>query len=293
MSPDHVDGTTIDRRADVFAVGVMLREILAGERLWGDADDLTILRRLIRRDLPVFAAVGDVPPALVAIAERAMAPRRGDRYPTAAATRDALEAYLGEADPRGSLDDLGAWLGRVLADERAAFRAIVKKSRAATKATRATRATSTTKAHVWLPSSELRTRYSGPPVLPALAPPLPLPPAAIAKRSRARSLLSGVVFAAALAVAALGFAHPRATARRDGSSLVDRVPRSVDGDVTASINTSVPGEAPPSSEETDDSELRDQRERAASATAEPQAASRLPASVLREALPPNPYDPAN
>ena len=47
MSPDHVDGSAIDRRADVFAVGVILREMLVGERLWGDADDLTILRSLI------------------------------------------------------------------------------------------------------------------------------------------------------------------------------------------------------------------------------------------------------
>jgi serine/threonine-protein kinase len=288
MSPDHVDGTTIDRRADVFAVGVILREMLAGERLWGDADDLTILRRLIGRDLPGFQALGDASPALQAICERAMAPRRGDRYPTAAAMRDELEAYLLEADPRGSLDDLGAWLGRVLAEERAAFRAIVKKSRAATNATTSP-ATPATKAHVWLPSSDLTTRYSGPPVLAAVAPPLPAE--ATATPSRARSLGAGIVFAAALALAALGFSHPRSTPGGDATSLGERAPRIVDGAVTVSVSTSVAAEAPPSIEE---AEARDPRpDPAESAAAEPQAAARVPVSVLREALPPNPYEPTN
>ena len=81
MSPDHVDGTTIDRRADVFAVGVLLREMLVGERLWGDVDDLSILRSLIRATLPAFPESADVPAALRAIAERAMAPRRGRPLP--------------------------------------------------------------------------------------------------------------------------------------------------------------------------------------------------------------------
>jgi len=57
MSPDHVDGSAIDRRADVFAVGIMLREMLVGERLWGDVDDLTMLRRLIARDVPALTAI--------------------------------------------------------------------------------------------------------------------------------------------------------------------------------------------------------------------------------------------
>lgn len=294
MSPDHVDGTTIDRRADVFAVGVLLREMLAGERLWGDADDLTILRSLIRRELPIFPAVGDVAPALRAICERAMAPRRDDRYPTAAAMRDDLEAYLLEVDPRGSLDDLGAWLGRELAEERAAFRALVKESRAATNATTtpatpAARATPGTSGHVWLPSSDLTTRYSGPPVLPALAPPLPA--GAATKPSRVRSLGAGVVFAVALALGAFGFSHPRSRPRADATSLAERAPRAVDGAVTVSVEASAAAEAPPSIEETE--AWSHPRDPAESVAAEPQAAARVPASVLREALPPNPYDPTN
>jgi eukaryotic-like serine/threonine-protein kinase len=213
MSPDHVDGTTIDRRADVFAVGVMLREMLAGERLWGDVDDLTMLRRLIARDLPAFPASPQIPAALRAIVLRAMAPHRKDRYPTAAAMRDALATYLADVDPRGSLGDLGTWLGQTLKEERAAFREIVRRGRAGSAATRG---------HVWLPSSELMTRCSGPPALPA---PVPRP-----RASRIRSLGAGAMFVAALALAGFGLMKPLdgSPGAPVASGLAPRTPRAAE-----------------------------------------------------------------
>jgi len=285
MSPDHVDGTAIDRRADVFAVGILLRELLTGERLWGDADDLTILKGLIARDLPAFPACG-APSPLRDIAVRAMAARRDDRFPTAAAMRDALEAYLLEHDPRGSLDDLGAWLARSLAAERLAFRALVKKARARTTPTRA---------DLWLPSCELRTRYSGPPVLPALAP--PLPNAREPKPTRARLLGASAMLIAALGVAAFGAARTKADSTvfspehvvASAVAVGARAPRAVDGDVRVSVDTTAVSEV--------DRTASDVAAAVAAATVDPEAASAdpaaasvsLPAAVLHEALPPNPY----
>jgi serine/threonine protein kinase len=205
MSPDHVDGSAIDRRADVFAVGVMLRELLVGERLWGDADDFTILRRLISRDLPAFPASADVPVGLRAIATRAMAPRRADRYPTAAAMRDDLEIYLDRIDPRGSLEDLGAWLGENLKEERAAFREIVRRGRASAAITKP--GTPPARAQMWLPSSDLMTRFSGVPALAVVVPP-PLPVRKAAARTSLRTIGAGVMFAMALALAGVGLVHP-------------------------------------------------------------------------------------
>lgn len=126
MSPDHADGGTIDRRADVFAVGVHLRELITGDRLWGDLDDVSVLRKLVTRELPAFPTDSRIPQQLRAIAERAMAPRRGDRYATALEMREAIEDYLAETDPRGTLAELGVMLERSLSGERAAFRALVK-----------------------------------------------------------------------------------------------------------------------------------------------------------------------
>ena len=270
MSPDHVDGSAIDRRADVFAVGVLLREMLLGERLWADVDDLGILRSLIARDLPVFPERADVPAPLRAIAMRAMAPRRDDRFATAAAMRDELKAYLAEVDPKGSLEDLGTWLARSLTEERDAFRAMVKKRRASA---------ATTTPQVWLPSTELHTRFSGPPALPTKALPSP------ARSSLARWLGPTAVVVLSLSLAAFGFTHRNtdSVARTAPLTRVDRSPRTVEGAITVSVDTSAAREAPRTPAES---------EVAAVIESDPRATSQVPSAVLREALPPNPYDPS-
>ena len=282
MSPDHVDGSAIDGRADVFAVGVLLREMLLGERLWADVDDLTILRALIARDLPVFPEREDVPAALREIAMRAMAPKRDDRFATAAAMREELGAYLAELDSRGSMDNLGAWLARSLAEERAAFRALVRSSRATTPATTPGRRTKASP--VWLPSSELETRFSAtpPPPLPARAKANATRDGALAKPSRVRWLGPGAVLAAALAFAAFGFKHHRVDASETAAAVTERAPRTVDDAIGVSLSSSVGREAPPTPEESAVEAVID---------SEPSTASHVPAAVLRAALPPNPYDP--
>jgi serine/threonine-protein kinase len=281
MSPDHVDGSVIDRRADVFAAGVLLRELLLGERLWAEKDDLTILRALIARELPAFPERDDVPAPLRAIAQRAMAPTRDDRFATAAEMRDALKSYLAEVDPGGSLEDLGAWLSRSLADERAAFRALLRQSRASAAAT--TPGSRLARAQVWLPSSELETRFSGPPALPAQAPAsTPAPSKPLARPSLARWLGPAAVVVVSLSIALFGRTHrgeePHALA---ALATTERSPREVESGVTVSVDTSAAREAPPTPTE--------EAVEAAIGTG-PTAASQVPAAVLRESLPPNPYD---
>lgn len=303
MSPDHVDGTSIDRRADVFAVGVILREMLTGERLWADADDMTILRALIKRELPVFPEAVDAPAALRAIVDRAMAPNRADRYQTAAAMRDAIEAYLGEVDPRGSLDDLGTWLGRALFAERARFRDIVRKSRAAVAATSPAitpaaasvapppKPATVPSAQVWLPSFDLKTRYSGPPVLPVAPPPLPAKVVEAQKQaSRLRVLGASFVLVAAAAVALVMPSPAASGAAADGTSIGAahaRQPRGVDDSVTKSVITK-PVTTAASDEDRDDTNERPSD--VAMVMSLPAPNANIPAAVLRETVPPNPYD---
>jgi eukaryotic-like serine/threonine-protein kinase len=176
LSPDHLEPKTIDRRADVFSVGVLLRELLTGTRMWDDADDLTILKRLVAKDLPLWPMTEGglaIPPGLRRIAERALATRREDRFATAAEMRDALLHFLAATDAKGSLAEIGAWLGKVLATEQASFEAFVENARRPVPPP--------LPAERWLPSSELVTRlFSRPPPPPRPRPrphqrPLPLP----------------------------------------------------------------------------------------------------------------------
>jgi eukaryotic-like serine/threonine-protein kinase len=94
MSPDHVATTPIDRRADLFSIGIVLRELLSGRRLWNDDDaPNSIVCRLIASEIPPFDDTS-VPAALRAICDKAMAPRRAERWQSAGAMREALEAWL-------------------------------------------------------------------------------------------------------------------------------------------------------------------------------------------------------
>jgi eukaryotic-like serine/threonine-protein kinase len=95
MSPDQFSDDPADRRGDVFAVGVMLWEAVAGQRMWKGQADLDIIRNLMQGTIPsVQLARPDVPKELARICDRALAPDREERYPTAAAFRRELDAYL-------------------------------------------------------------------------------------------------------------------------------------------------------------------------------------------------------
>jgi serine/threonine protein kinase len=125
MAPEQVASGTIDRRADIFATGVLLREVITGKRLWDGLSEIDTLKKLIARAIPELPADGDIPAELRAICEKAMAPDREDRFKTAHEMRVRIEQYVARADPTGSLADLGAHLSRELAAERLRLKDIV------------------------------------------------------------------------------------------------------------------------------------------------------------------------
>jgi len=124
MSPDHVARAPIDRRADVFAAGVVLRELLTCARLWGAADDRQIVCDLIAGRVPSLEEQGGraVGPALRRLCEVATAAARDDRFASARHMRRALEAWLSIEDPDGSLAELAMLFAQDLSAEAAHVR---------------------------------------------------------------------------------------------------------------------------------------------------------------------------
>ena len=98
VPPEAWEGEKVDQRADVFALGVVLWEVLTGRR----AEEAP------EPSLPDASALNpDVPLLLGQVVARAMAPAPEDRYQSADEVVAALAAFIPpEADPRRDLADL-------------------------------------------------------------------------------------------------------------------------------------------------------------------------------------------
>ncbi|HZI11969.1 MAG TPA: protein kinase [Myxococcus sp.] len=97
MAPEQAKGKEVDRRADVFALGVSLYEALTHVRPFARENDLAVLNALLHGEFKRPRELRkDLPQALEAIILKAMAFKPEDRYPSAEAFANALEAFLGE-----------------------------------------------------------------------------------------------------------------------------------------------------------------------------------------------------
>src|SRR5688500_14841474 len=95
LSPEAASGLEVDHRADVFAIGILLWEMITGRRLfYGDTDYQTV--ELVRQArIPSIAALNpDVEPELEGVVRKALARDPKDRYDEAADLGDALAQYL-------------------------------------------------------------------------------------------------------------------------------------------------------------------------------------------------------
>jgi serine/threonine-protein kinase len=100
MPPEQARGEGVDVRSDVYALGAILFEVIAGYPPFEGVDHSAILTRVIQgppRDLP---ANRPIPEELVAIWQKAMARNREDRYDHAGHMSDALLEWLDGARKR-------------------------------------------------------------------------------------------------------------------------------------------------------------------------------------------------
>ncbi len=97
MSPEQAQAKALDRRSDVFSLGIVLFELTTGYRLFRGRDDRHTLELVTWGKIPrPSQVISRYPEKLEAIVMRALERDIEKRYQTADEFRDALEAYLVE-----------------------------------------------------------------------------------------------------------------------------------------------------------------------------------------------------
>jgi eukaryotic-like serine/threonine-protein kinase len=121
MAPEQLRSTRrIDRRADLFAVGVILWRAITGRRLWKAMSDLDVLQRISAGDVPSPLSVNpQADPRLVAICAKCLAIDPADRYQTAADLQEALDEFTRSLPERVGRRDLARLMNELFAERRA------------------------------------------------------------------------------------------------------------------------------------------------------------------------------
>lgn len=106
LSPEAARGEAPSPRMDVFSAGVMLAELLAGQRLMVERDPMRALQRVQVEDLQL-PPTADVDDTLRGIVQRALSRDPQRRHDSAAALRDALAAWLQAGAASGAAEAAG------------------------------------------------------------------------------------------------------------------------------------------------------------------------------------------
>lgn len=133
LSPEQARGQAVDRRSDVFSLGVVLYELTTGNRLFQGEDRHHTLGLVMQCKVPRPRDVSkDYPPGLEAIVLKALSNKPNERYQSAEELRVALERYLVQERTLVSTGSVSALLKRVLGQRLQARRQAINESLLAT-----------------------------------------------------------------------------------------------------------------------------------------------------------------
>jgi serine/threonine-protein kinase len=131
MSPEQAIARPVDRRSDIFSLGIVLFELTTGRRLFRGDNDAETLALVVQGEIPRPSSIDPTyPPLLEAIVLKALSRSRRERFQTARDFERALERYLKEERIVVSRNGLAGLLKRVLGESieqrRRAIRAALK-----------------------------------------------------------------------------------------------------------------------------------------------------------------------
>ncbi len=118
MSPEQLHERNVDRRTDVWALGVVLWEVTVGRRLFRRQTDAQTVFAITRDPITRPSRLrDDYPPALEAIVMRALERDKDRRYASALELTRALEAWLNAAERHAGVSEVGEFMQALFSDQ--------------------------------------------------------------------------------------------------------------------------------------------------------------------------------
>jgi len=118
FSPEQAVGSEVDRRSDVFSLGIVAWELLAGKRLFRAKQLLDVYKKIVLEDVQSLAEVAPhVPAGLVDAVMCALKRNPAERFPDAASFADALRAGAMEAGRLPNSDEIAEFVWRYGGEE--------------------------------------------------------------------------------------------------------------------------------------------------------------------------------
>lgn len=117
MAPEQLAADRVDARADQFALGVVLWEMLTTSRLFSGENDLEIMQKVARAEVPRPSSLAtDIDPQLEHITMTMLAPGKHARYPSCAEVAVALRRHATDAGGELPAASVAALVGRWAAE---------------------------------------------------------------------------------------------------------------------------------------------------------------------------------
>ena len=114
MSPEQCRGAAVDRRSDVFSLGILLYELTTTQRLFFADNDFVVINKVVAGEVdPPSSRVDDYPEALEAIVMKALAVEPEDRFPTARALGEAIDGLAERLGMRRSAARIAKYMGEL------------------------------------------------------------------------------------------------------------------------------------------------------------------------------------
>lgn len=131
MAPEQIKGEPLDGTTDLFALGIVLYELIASRRLFARADDEAVMRAVLDDPIPPLRHFAPgVPPLLERALERALSRRRSERYADARALQRDLVEALSDQGGLPTAAGLQAFMGELFGESLRA-RTVVDQTRTA------------------------------------------------------------------------------------------------------------------------------------------------------------------